>query len=126
MGLRMLFIMLFCQESPRWLIIKSRREEALKALNKIRPEHDFVNGLTAAEVEAVAVAVDDAGADQGRWVDLFRGNYFRRSSVSPCIPQGSKDSQSANRSLDLHIPAIDRKSIINLDGPKPKRSPTPQ
>lgn len=59
---RMLILVPFCQESPRWLIVKGRREEALKALNKIRPEHDVVNGLTAAEVEAIAVAVDDAGA----------------------------------------------------------------
>jgi SP family sugar:H+ symporter-like MFS transporter len=72
----------FCHESPRWLIVHGQKDKAQRALDKIRPQRDVINGFTQAEVEALHTAVVEGNAqEQGTWLDLFRGNYFRRSMI---------------------------------------------
>lgn len=38
----------FTPESPRWLVQKNRRDEALRSLNKLRPRRDVDNGAHTA------------------------------------------------------------------------------
>ena len=69
----------WCPESPRWYVSKGRKDQALKALDRLRPAHDVDNGVTSAEVEALERAVEEGRQkNDGRWIDLCRGNYPRR------------------------------------------------
>ena len=70
-------------ESPRWLLLRRRKQEAKQVLDKIRPKHDVDSGATAAEVEALEQLINESLATEpGTWLDLFRGNYLRRTWVS--------------------------------------------
>ncbi|KAH8881843.1 general substrate transporter [Thozetella sp. PMI_491] len=73
----------FTPESPRWLLTKDRRDEAKASLDRIRPSHDVQSGATQAEVDALTQMIADADArESGTWLDLFRGNYLRRTWIS--------------------------------------------
>ncbi|CAL5865892.1 uncharacterized protein PFLUO_LOCUS98 [Penicillium psychrofluorescens] len=73
-------------ESPRWLILKGRREEAQTALDRIRPAEDVQTGATVAEAEAIGNLLEESQtSDQGSWLDLFRGNYLRRTWISATL-----------------------------------------
>jgi hypothetical protein len=79
-----LMLIWFTPESPRWLVLKGRRDEAVKSLNQLRPRRDVDNGLTRAEIDAIEASVQEAGGheDTGRWIDLFRGNMLRRTWIA--------------------------------------------
>jgi MFS family permease len=73
----------FTPESPRWLVLKGRNEEAVKALNRVRPREEVRSGMTHLEVEAFEQAVLAARERRdGRWTDLARGTFRRRTIVS--------------------------------------------
>jgi len=73
----------FTPESPRWLLLKGRKESAMANLNKIRHKHEVETGATAAEVDAMEQMIEEAkAADSSSWLELFRGNYLRRTWVS--------------------------------------------
>ncbi|RSL85125.1 hypothetical protein CEP51_003514 [Fusarium floridanum] len=70
----------FTPESPRWLILKGHKESAKEVLDKIRPKHDVDSGATAIEADTMEQLIEQSeAAEQGSWLDLFRGNYLRRT-----------------------------------------------
>ena len=70
-------------ESPRWLVLKGQKEEALQALNKLRLQHEIDSGMTVHEVNAFDQAIEEDKLLQGGgWFDLMRGTYRRRTFVS--------------------------------------------
>lgn len=74
----------FTPESPRWLLMAGQKEEAKKSLDRLRPDRDMQTGTTQAEIDALEQLIGEAHAeDRGSWMDLFRGNYLRRSWVRP-------------------------------------------
>lgn len=78
-----LLLIWFTPESPRWLVLKDRKDEALKALNRLRSQTDVDHALTKLEVDTINQSLNEAGGrDQGRWIDLFRGNMLRRTWIS--------------------------------------------
>ena len=82
----MLILIPFTPESPRWLILKGRMQKAKDNLDRLRPKHDVASGATQAEIDALNDAVEQAHAqEQGNWLDLFRGNYLRRTWVSETL-----------------------------------------
>ncbi|KAK0301592.1 hypothetical protein LTR82_018227, partial [Friedmanniomyces endolithicus] len=73
----------FTPESPRWLVIKNKREKGLQNLNKLRPAKDAQNGSTKAEIDAMEAALQEVGGhDQGKWLDLFKGDMLRRTWIA--------------------------------------------
>ena len=72
----------FTPESPRWLVLKGRLEDAKVSLDKIRHTYEVENGATAAELKAMNDLVQESLATEGgSWLDLFRGNYLRRTWI---------------------------------------------
>ncbi|SMY21266.1 unnamed protein product [Zymoseptoria tritici ST99CH_1A5] len=64
-------------ESPRWLIVKGRRDDALASLNRLRPKEDVAKGLTSVEIDAIVQSLEEqVGQDQGRWTNSFAATYY--------------------------------------------------
>jgi hypothetical protein len=57
--------------SPRWLISKGRKEEAVKVMDEIRPKEDVESGATRLEVEAIDEYLQNL--EKAPWIDLFVG-----------------------------------------------------
>lgn len=71
-------------ESPRWLILNGRKKEAKEVLDNIRPSCDVQSGATAAEADIMENSLTKSlASEDGSWVDLFKGNYLRRTWVRP-------------------------------------------
>lgn len=82
----MLALVPFTPESPRWLVLKGRRQEAKTVMDKIRPQRDIDSGATEAEIDAIGKLIDESLAkEDGAWMDLFRGNYLRRTWVCTTV-----------------------------------------
>ena len=95
----------FCRESPRWLITKGKREQAIASLDRIRPKRDVLDGLTVAEIDAMELAVHEAEAmEQGKWRELLRGTYPRRVLISTIL---FLDNQACgNQFINLYGPTF--------------------
>lgn len=69
------FTLLFCwliPESPRWLVRRSRKEDAIKWLKKLNGSKGGYDA--SAEADLLQAAVDADSELRGRWVELFRGS----------------------------------------------------
>ncbi|KAF2001830.1 general substrate transporter [Amniculicola lignicola CBS 123094] len=87
MGIQMLFpIMIlvalpFIPESPRFLCMKGRREEALSVMKMLRKDEQTAeNEITDIESSL------EKHVDTGSWLDLVRGSNLRRTIISVTIP----------------------------------------
>lgn len=69
-------------ESPRWLMLNGCKAEAKKVLDKIRPKGNVQSGAVAAEADIIENSLANSlASEEGSWLDLFRGNYLRRTWV---------------------------------------------
>ena len=58
-------------ESPRWLLSKGRKDEAIQSLNRLRRQGEVANGNTILEAEAIEQAIEFSRRQaEGRWIDL--------------------------------------------------------
>jgi sugar porter (SP) family MFS transporter len=70
-GLLLFGVALLAPRSPRWLMMKGRREEAAAQLTKIRPGVDFVPRL-----DAIETALREEGT-RASWAEVFRLEWRR-------------------------------------------------
>ena len=65
-------------QSPRWLLLQDRDEEALQALKTLRGKGNEISAEE--ELELIRVCLREE-ADQGTYADLFKGHNRRRTLV---------------------------------------------
>ncbi|KAJ0416380.1 general substrate transporter [Aspergillus carlsbadensis] len=73
----------FTPNSPRWLISKNRRSEALSALQVFRPKRAADEGLC--ELEIIALENSDNRSGKAPWKALFNASNRRRTSIALAI-----------------------------------------
>ncbi|KAL3484024.1 general substrate transporter [Aspergillus germanicus] len=73
----------FTPNSPRWLISKNRRSEALSALKVFRPKKAADEGLC--ELEIIALENSDNRSDKAPWKALFNASNRRRTAIALAI-----------------------------------------
>lgn len=82
----MLTMVPFTPESPRWLLLKGRNEEAAKNLNRLRRKEEVESGQTAREIELLQQLVEESRErGQASWTDMIKGDIPRRVWVSQVI-----------------------------------------
>lgn len=70
-------------DSPRWLISKNRRSDALKALKVFRPKQHVEDGRC--ELEIIALENSDNMQEKAPWKALFNASNRRRTSIALVI-----------------------------------------
>lgn len=71
---------IFIPNSPRWLLSKDRGEEAIAALQKLRPEEDRSNGACEEELREIREGLQEV-VHKAAWVDLVKGTNLRRTVI---------------------------------------------
>lgn len=70
--------------SPRWLISKNRKDDAVAVLEQVRTKAEAEGGHCREEADAIEEALRDASRRKEPWHHLFRGVNFRRTTIA-CI-----------------------------------------
>ncbi|KAJ5113707.1 hypothetical protein N7456_002241 [Penicillium angulare] len=80
-----LMLVMFTVESPRWLLLKGKKDLALRNLEKLRRKDEVASGLVAAEIDAIdeAIALGYVEQSDDSWWKLFTDptNYGRRAWI---------------------------------------------
>lgn len=74
----------FIPDSPRWLLSKGRREDAIASLKRVRSAPDVAEGVCEAEVAAIEEALAAESNLKLPWADLFKGTNRRRTEIA-CV-----------------------------------------
>lgn len=68
-----------CHQSPRWLILKDRPEEAMAVLRELRAGK-FTDADIEAEFAMILHKIQES-QDQGTFLDIFQGTHRRRTGI---------------------------------------------
>jgi MFS family permease len=82
-----LVLVQFAPESPRWLIMRNRSEDAKKALRRLR-SGAYTEVEIASELAAMQAHHDEehaVGKEKPKFLDIFKGTDLRRTILSVCI-----------------------------------------
>ncbi|KAJ4487742.1 hypothetical protein J3R30DRAFT_3281231, partial [Lentinula aciculospora] len=82
----------FIPPSPRWLLYKGRRDEAISVLESVRPKGDVAAGLCVEEANAIEESIREEAelrhsglAEKLNWLDLFKGPNLRRTTIATLV-----------------------------------------
>lgn len=72
----------FTPESPRWLLLKGKKELAQEKLDQIRHKAEVEDGSTKAELDAMQELVEQSlASEEGTWKDIFTARYIRQTWI---------------------------------------------
>lgn len=77
----------FIPESPRYLLAKERKEEALAALIRLRPSDTNPKDV---EYELELISTTNQAHGKGPWRDLFKGTALRRTIIAVGVMIGQQ------------------------------------
>lgn len=78
-----LVLSIWIPPSPRWLISKQRKEDAVKVLERVRTKAEVERGHCREEADAIDEALKNS-VEKEPWTHLFRGVNFQRTTIA-CI-----------------------------------------
>jgi MFS transporter, SP family, general alpha glucoside:H+ symporter len=106
----------FMPESPYWLIMKRRKEEAITALRRLSgPHEDYV--ARAAQIEATIEHERQQEAVKATYIECFRGSNLRRTFiilVCMYMPQVVGAVLSSNAPYFLNQTGLDSETVLLL------------
>lgn len=72
----------FTPESPRWLLLKGKKDMAQEKLDQLRKKSEVADGTTKVELEAMQELVEQSLAqEEGSWKDIFTSRYIRQAWI---------------------------------------------
>ncbi|KAI1873996.1 uncharacterized protein JN550_002575 [Neoarthrinium moseri] len=106
----------FLPESPYWLVMKNRKEDAMKALRRLSGPHEDVVARTA-QIEATIIHERQQAAVKANYIECFRGSNLRRTCVvliCMYMPQVAGAVLASNASYFLNQTGLDSKTVLML------------
>ncbi|ORY24565.1 general substrate transporter [Naematelia encephala] len=89
-GVLLLAGLWWCPPSPRWLMDKGRKEEAIQVLRRVRAKGPDQEEWIELEVSAIEESLEyDKSINTGTWLNLFQGNNLRRTLVCSMLWVGN-------------------------------------
>jgi MFS transporter, SP family, general alpha glucoside:H+ symporter len=106
----------FLPESPYWLVMKGRKEDAVKALQRLTGSREDVVARTA-QIEATIEHERQQEAVRANYIECFRGSNLRRTCIiliCMYMPQVSGAVLASNAPYFLNQTGLDSKTVLML------------
>ncbi|KAM0589592.1 hypothetical protein ACHAP6_003345 [Verticillium nonalfalfae] len=106
----------FVPESPYWLVMKGKQQEARRALEKLSPAGSNVEAALV-QIQCTIEAERALSAEKASLVDCFRGTNLRRTRIiliCMYMPQIVGASLSANAPYFLNQTGLDSHTVVML------------
>ncbi|KAF3351014.1 hypothetical protein VdG2_00521 [Verticillium dahliae VDG2] len=106
----------FVPESPYWLVMKGKQQEARRALQKLSPAGSNVEAALV-QIQCTVEAERALSAEKASLIDCFRGTNLRRTRIiliCMYMPQIFGASLSANAPYFLNQTGLDSHTVVML------------
>ncbi|KXJ85632.1 general substrate transporter [Microdochium bolleyi] len=106
----------FMPESPYWLTMKGRTEDAIRSLKRLSGPHEDINAR-AAQIDATIEHERQRSAVRTSFLECFRGSNLRRTMViliCMYMPQVCGAVLSSNAPYFLNQTGLDSKTVLLL------------
>lgn len=106
----------FMPESPYWLVMKGRHDDARKSLIRLSNGREDVEGRLV-QIQHTIEAERRLGAEKTSWQELFRGTNLRRSRIIVIcfyMPVVVGSVISSNAPYFLNQTGLDSKTVVKL------------
>ncbi|KAK6079034.1 Alpha-glucosides permease MPH2 [Seiridium cupressi] len=106
----------FLPESPYWLVMKNRKDEALNALRKLSGPHEDIVARIA-QIEATIQHERQIEATKATYIECFRGSNLRRTMIiliCMYMPQVTGAVLSSNAPYFLNQTGLDSHTVLLL------------
>ncbi|KAK0383014.1 hypothetical protein NLU13_8930 [Sarocladium strictum] len=106
----------FMPESPYWLMMKGRREEATRSMERLSGAHEVISARIV-QIEATVEHERQLSAVKATYIECFRGSNLRRTMIiliCMYMPQVCGAVLSSNAPYFLSQTGLDSKTVLML------------